>query len=799
MQKSFYKKILTSTISGIIFLGVSIFFTGGVLQASAQQTPVMLQDVNPLPGATPSAETTTETNTPLMLQGATPAVTNPDGLQYDPITRQYTQTNSVLSDESPLSSVLDEQYAPPSNPGEESEAQAEGAGSLLAGLSCGGLDFDFSGCAPIIVYNVIFRPASFVLSLSASLFDYSLALSIDRTLVDQEFVNNAWTIMRDFANMAFIFILLYAGITTILGGDDWRRTVIQVVIVALFINFSLLFTKVIIDTGNIFAVGIYNALGPDPQNSGGGGVQKRELSGSLVEALQPQNFTDTAAKGTAFDALVVFIIAAAVNLAVAWAFFKVALVFLGRLIGFWVLMIVSPIAFISTATPKGEIFHSWLHKLIDITFVAPVFLFFMYLILLVLQSDFITSISDSMGGATGFLSSKLLLPSMVAIVLVYMISKAVSIAEHMAGEFGNLGSQVGGKLMGVAGGVALGGAGLLGRNVVGGLANQAFKSGTMQRWANTEAGENAGRMARAKASMVRGLGRQGTFALDTTRNASFDARNVGFIASGIKQTGVDVGKAGGKGGFVKEEKHRFEEMEKEAKLFEMTDGQKEKFKDEAKRSAETNASFAKNRKEEASVTATTAEKSLKDAAEAHENSTTAQALKAAQDELEAIKTDPRRSGIERTVAEKKLADAQTAHATSGTAQAVNTAKNFLEEAKKKEKAALEELEKANKELTNIEKDSEKKIGELNKKRRATYAEHAVSADLAISANFTGYSSNDMKKLKAKIAKGHKDKDPYKEMLEKAKKELKEKEEAEKKGGSEEGGSASTSSGGGDTH
>lgn len=69
-------------------------------------------------------------------------------------------------------------------------------------------------------------------------------------------------------------------------------------------------------------------------------------------------------------------------------------------------------------------------------------------------------------------------------------------------------------------------------------------------------------------------------ALDTARNASWDARNVGLVAKGIKATGVNVGKGGGKGGYIEQEKTWIKEQKKKATLMEMTD--KDKVKTEIK-------------------------------------------------------------------------------------------------------------------------------------------------------------------------------------------------------------------------
>ncbi|MEK7801795.1 MAG: hypothetical protein AAB276_05010, partial [Pseudomonadota bacterium] len=112
--------------------------------------------------------------------------------------------------------------------------------------------------------------------VSAKAFDLSLTLSIDQQYVNQPFVTSAWEIVRDFANMLFIFVLLYVGINTMLGGAGHTRAIFMVIIVALLINFSLFFTKIIIDAGNILAVGVYESIGSAPAPG-----QPRDISLSL--------------------------------------------------------------------------------------------------------------------------------------------------------------------------------------------------------------------------------------------------------------------------------------------------------------------------------------------------------------------------------------------------------------------------------------------------------------------------------------------------------------------------------------
>src|SRR6185312_266176 len=59
-------------------------------------------------------------------------------------------------------------------------------------------------------------------------------------------INTTWTAVRDLVNMSFIFFLLYTAIMTIFGKGDYKKTVVNMVIAAILINFSLFFTKIII-------------------------------------------------------------------------------------------------------------------------------------------------------------------------------------------------------------------------------------------------------------------------------------------------------------------------------------------------------------------------------------------------------------------------------------------------------------------------------------------------------------------------------------------------------------------------
>ncbi|OHA84238.1 MAG: hypothetical protein A2937_00365 [Candidatus Yonathbacteria bacterium RIFCSPLOWO2_01_FULL_47_33b] len=425
----------------------------------------------------------------------------------------------------------------------------------LVGINCNITDGwigegKFADCIPVVVYYLIYKPASYLLIGSGYIFDKTIALSIDKTYVsDPAFINDSWKIIRDFSNMLFIFILLYTGIMTMFGSKDWKRTVIQVVIIALLINFSLFFTKVVIDAGNILATGVYSSI-----NTG------TSFSASLASKFQPQVFLDTAGQVGATNATIVFIIAAIVSVFAAYVFFKAALLFIGRLLAFWFLMIVSPFAFISTAFPKGNKFQEWFSLLLNQAFVAPVFLFMLYIIMQVLTAGngILSSIAQP-SGSSWF--NSLIAPILIAVLIIVALQKSLKFAESMAGDFGQLGAKIGGAVLGVAGGAVLGGAAVAGRATVGRAAQRLEESGKLRQ------------MATSDSKFARFAGRNLMGVTDKVRQGTFDARGMSTVQKAAGAAGVaSIGKpwASAKGGFEGEQKRQGEADEKFAKRLEMT-------------------------------------------------------------------------------------------------------------------------------------------------------------------------------------------------------------------------------------
>lgn len=653
----------------------------------------------------------------------------------------------------------------------------------LDGINCGIKIFgdgpeNLYDCIPTVVYYLIYKPTFYLLMGAGYIFDKTLILSIDKDFVGQPFVADSWKIIRDFSNMAFIFVLLYAGISTMLGMGNWRKTVIQVVVVALLINFSLLFTKVIIDAGNILATGIYSSI--DTGNS---------FSASLASKFKPQVFLSTAGKVTPMDATIVFIIASIVSVFAAWVFFKAALLFIGRLLAFWFLMIVSPFAFISTTFPKGNIFGKWFGQLTGQAFVAPVFLFLLYIIMQVLSagggilSKFEAAGVISTGNANMVWFTSLIAPILVAILIILALKESLKFAEGMAGEFGQLGAKIGGTVMGVAGGVALGGTALVGRKVIGGAAQRLEESGKLKQWATSD----------SKFKQFAGRNLMG--ANDKVRQGTFDARGLSTVQKAAGAAGLAyVGKpsAGAKGGYEGMQKRQDEKDTKFAKRLELTDDEKKAIA--ATHGVDAAEAAAKEHKDEVTKRTSDITKTETEiaAAEANlENSVTNTQLKAAQKMIaeqekviEAAKTktaaalaahsaarnagpgilDPNLSKVladaekEERDALDKLQSTQTtlgvatqAHEASAEFKAVQGAKDKLVTAQG-ELSKAEGLAKDAKVIAEKAKEAAKLSVETENKRRAvSFADHVEGRIFVPTAAL--YSTKQAKNTAEKIRKG----------------------------------------------
>jgi hypothetical protein len=383
---------------------------------------------------------------------------------------------------------------------------------------------------------ILVRIPAFFFGLAGIVFDVFIAFSLSSTIIqNQDFVNKGWVIMRDLSNTFFIFILLYIAIATILqtAGGQTKRLLATLVVVALFMNFSLYITKFVIDVGNVFALEFYVNMGVLNQSYITlNDIQPRSISFAFNDAFKIQklfgpDFLTQAADNLPLTAFI-FTLVGIMYMVAAFVFLTAGWLFLARVVAFWFLMILSPLAFFSYILPftRGKIWSRWSSELVNQTFFAPIFLFFIYLTLMLAGTvNTLFKQGNPLTGDMSFLQT-VFISFLTFFALITTLLFGLKTAKSMSGAMGESMLKIGGTVTGAA----VGAGAWVGRNTGGRLA----------RYANDKLGSDL-----EKTRFGRGV----QSGLNTVSSSSFDARasKIGQMAQ-TTVGGINLGAAGGQGG-----------------------------------------------------------------------------------------------------------------------------------------------------------------------------------------------------------------------------------------------------------
>jgi len=470
--------------------------------------------------------------------------------------------------------------------------------------------FGFSGtivgCFARGVYYLLYQPIAFIAGLFGQLFDFFLGYSISDEAYRMPFAVQAWKLIRDITNIFFILILVYTGFAAVFGSEkvSMKKIVPQLILNAILINFSLVATRTVIDISNVATRVFYNTMRVTNKETN----QDIEVAGYksvstiLVSAFNPQKIFSAAmvsnqsatnssntncgnnssgcvdnnagtldpnaiSQGASASAknidlgsaeyagyfIILCIIAAVIMGGVAAMFWTVAIFFLGRTVGFYVGMIFSPFAFLTRSMPFFDKLETikwgdWTKELIKNAALGPVFLLFLYVIVLFANSGVKTIISGNSFFETVI---SVVVPMLI---LYFLMKQAVDIAKNYAGKFGlsiqkTVEKTIGGGAGAVVGaglGLATGGVALLGR-AGGGRLMQAI--GSRGKKTQMIDGKEVETTRAQRWAMNADNSRFARFMNSTNRQAqegSWDIRNAGLKIGGKEYTaGNTINKTSG--------------------------------------------------------------------------------------------------------------------------------------------------------------------------------------------------------------------------------------------------------------
>ena len=356
--------------------------------------------------------------------------------------------------------------------------------------------------------QVILSIAAWILWTCGVLLNFSIVTFVVKmkTAVDNvKAVYVIWQTVRDLANMFFIFILLFIAIQTILQMGDYKKMLRNVVLVALFINFSFFFTGVMIDASNIVALQFYNGFAgkscQDASTKNIGGSADGCMSQKVVDALRLGTvYSDQAPKTAGTNAggisssqnslaatyvggdlknigpfLITVIMGSALMIVTGGIFIASAIMVFFRFIQLIMALMFSPLAFAAIILPSTKkYFDKWWNILVPQLIFAPVYFMFLWVTMKIIQSNVLQLTKDDTF-RNGFSGNALQLCGLIAnyIIIIMMLSYSLVLAK----ELGAAGLDTATK-------ASKGFQGIVGRNTIGRASSRIANSNVMQNFAS---------------------------------------------------------------------------------------------------------------------------------------------------------------------------------------------------------------------------------------------------------------------------------------------------------------------------
>ncbi len=371
-------------------------------------------------------------------------------------------------------------------------------------FGCGRNPFT-KGCMAQLAYYVMSLFAV-LLGIAGVFLNFVIELTIKNLPVfigKMTSIATGWRIIRDTINIFFIFILLFSAISMILrlGKISPKDILPKLIIAALLINFSMFFTKALIDVSNVFTVEFHNAIeeigNASAKKSSGATEKISGISAAFMQGLNPQKMFSQVEKATE-EALPDYethifqqMVFGSITILIAtFVFFAMAMMLLVRFVILILLLVTSPIGFVGGLLPQlTEQSKKWWDTLIGQILFAPILMLFMLLTVLIVTDPSLVEALDAKttainstssagqffsfagGGVAGMMSYFLIIGLMIAGLV---ISKQIS--GKAASGLMNWATKAGGA-------AAFAVPAFIGRNTLGRAGRGMAESGRFNRWA----------------------------------------------------------------------------------------------------------------------------------------------------------------------------------------------------------------------------------------------------------------------------------------------------------------------------
>lgn len=306
----------------------------------------------------------------------------------------------------------------------EERVAAEGS----CGIGLGG--FSLKSCALYISAGIL----SFVgvlVDLASQFFDFILELTILSGTYNenQTIINVGWFLVRDLANIVLVLAIFAIAIGTMLeiGGYTIQQALPRLLIAGLLVNFSLPLAGLVVDASNVLALGLWQGA------QGTVGIYAgKSLSEVLIQGTQLPQFLFN---NLGFEDILITTIFGVIFIGLfAFTLFALSFMFVLRMGALWVILLLSPAAFIAMGTPGLQGYASrWWDALIKQSFFAPAALLFIYIASKAIQNDFtVQAVTQQNQGGFGGAIILFINYAILVGILFYSLKFAQTIGDQSA-------------------------------------------------------------------------------------------------------------------------------------------------------------------------------------------------------------------------------------------------------------------------------------------------------------------------------------------------------------------------------
>ena len=276
-----------------------------------------------------------------------------------------------------------------------------------------------------------------LLVIAGILLDWAINPVNFNAVMNLDSIRLIWTTVRDFLNIFFIMVLLFSAFCTIFQVSKYsiKSIMLNLVIMALLVNFSFPIARFIIDAANVPMYYIINNTVPGLSNSSGISTLLVSFTKIIVSIIPEPKFFSWG-EGPMGSQLTIKLIAANIFVFILTiSILIMGILFIVRMIVLAIVVIFSPVGFAASIFPGTDSFaKSWWDTLFKQAFWGPIMAFMLYVALKMMneiQNGQVGTSMDQIAQQNGGSFSKIIIGGVSMAIPVALIWIGMGTAKKM--------------------------------------------------------------------------------------------------------------------------------------------------------------------------------------------------------------------------------------------------------------------------------------------------------------------------------------------------------------------------------